>query len=233
MRRDVGVVIAAGGSGIRIGKEKQFLILAGRPVLQRCLDVFASLDDVAEVVVVCPADKCREGERVVGAWRSERQDFSVRVVEGGRRRQDSVRRGLEALTASRYVLVHDAARPLVLPSDVESLVAKIRETGAAAIGTRCSDSLKRVVDGVISAEIDRDGVWAVQTPQGAEIDRLRAAYAKADNEVEWTDEASLLRAAGVPVSLVKGSSGNMKITDPGDEVLVETILRGREAGFAD
>ena len=134
------------------------------------------------------------------------------------------------LELSRYVLVHDAARPLLLQSDVEKLLVVIRETGAAVIGHPSADSLKRVVDGSIVDEIDRRQVWSVQTPQGAEIERLRRAYAEVGDDREWTDEASLLRAAGVRVTPVEGSRGNMKITSPGDELLVEAILRGRGEG---
>ncbi len=230
MSRDAGVVIAAAGSGLRFRGRKQFIVLAGRPVLHHSLDAFAAVADLAEIVVVIPEDDLSVGEELVSIWKEKRTELPVRVIAGGPRRQDSVLLGIEALELSRYVLVHDAARPLLLQSDVENLLAVIRETGAAVIGHPSADSLKRVVDGSIVDEIDRRQVWSVQTPQGAEIERLRRAYATVGDDREWTDEASLLRAAGVRVTPVEGSRGNMKITSPGDELLVEAILRARAEG---
>ena len=231
MSRDAGVVIAAAGSGRRFRGRKQFLVLADRPVLHHSLDAFAAVADVAEIVVVVPEEDLSVGEELVNAWKEGRTDLDVRVTAGGPRRQDSVLLGIEALELSRYVLVHDAARPLLLPSDVEKLLAVIRKTGAAVIGYPSADSLKRVVDDTIVDEIDRGQVWAVQTPQGAEIERLRRAYAEVGEDREWTDEASLLRAAGVQVTPVEGSRGNMKITSPGDEREAEAILRARAASL--
>ena len=233
MSRDAGVVIAAAGSGLRFRGRKQFLVLADRPVLHHSLDAFASVADVAEIVVVIPEENLSVGEELVSAWKEERTELPVQVIAGGPRRQDSVLLGIEALEMSRYVMVHDAARPLLLRSDVEKLLAVIRETGAAVIGNPSADSLKRVVDGSIVDEIDRRQVWSVQTPQGAEIERLRRAYATVGDDREWTDEASLLRAAGVRVTPVEGSRGNMKITSPGDERLVDAILRARAASSED
>lgn len=230
MSRDTGVVIAAAGSGSRFGRRKQFLSLGGRPILHCSLDAFAAVRDVAELIVVCPAVALDRAQRIVDRWREgdprrRVEGPTIRVIAGGPRRQDSVFLGLEALQASRYVLVHDAARPLVRPGDVESLLDAVRETGAAAIGTPCSDSLKHVEDGLIQGEVDRTRIWAVQTPQGAEIERLRRAYAAVGARAEWTDEASLLRAAGVAVTPVEGWRGNMKVTTPGDQLLAEGILR--------
>ncbi len=229
MNPDTGVVLAAAGSGSRFGSRKQFGSLADRPILHYSLDVFAAVRDIAEVVVVCPPGEIDVGERLVDAWREEGGRPTIAVIAGGRRRQDSVLRGVEALEGSRYVLVHDAARPLVRPREVEDLLAAIRETGAAVIGTPCFDSVKRVAGGKIVEEIPREQVWTVQTPQGAEIECLREAYARVGGDGDWTDEASLLRAAGVPLSLVEGSRENIKITSPGDEVLAEAILRARAA----
>ncbi len=233
MSRDAGVVIAAAGSGLRFRERKQFIVLAGRPVLHHSLDAFAAVADIAEIVVVIPEDDLSVGEELVSIWKEKRTELPVRVIAGGTRRQDSVLLGIEALELSRYVLVHDAARPLLLQSDVEKLLVVIRETGAAVIGHPSADSLKRVVDGSIVDEIDRRQVWSVQTPQGAEIKRLLRAYAEVGDDREWTDEASLLRAAGVRVTPVEGSRGNMKITSPGDELLVEAILRARAASSED
>ena len=229
-RSATGVVLAAGGSGTRFGSLKQFMNLAGRPMLHWSLDAFALTTQVKEIVVVCPDMHLAEGEVLVGSWRAESDEATeVQVCAGGARRQDSVRCGLEALSDDiDIVLVHDAARPLVESSDVVTLIDTILADGAGVIGTPCFDSVKRVVDGGIAEEIPRDEVWTVQTPQGAERSRLIAAYERAGDS-DFTDESSLLRGAGERVTLVEGSRENIKVTRPGDERLAELILAARES----
>ena len=229
---DFGAVIAAAGSGSRFGGRKQFLQLAGRPILCYSLDTFADVPDVCQLVVVSSREDQEEARRVVAEWRSLRagkgeRRVPVAIVEGGARRQDSVRKGLDALDPStRYVLVHDAARPLILNDDVLRVVAAAREHGAAALGTPCHDSVKRVKGSVIVEELPRGDVWTVQTPQAALVEALRQAY-DAGVGTELTDEASALRACSVPVAVVEGSRENIKITRPGDERLAARILEAR------
>ena len=108
------------------------------------------------------------------------------------------------------------------------VIDAIRRHGAAAIGTPAQDSMKRVRDGTIVDEIPRDEVWTVQTPQGARLEDLIAAYSK-DPLIDWTDEASALRAMGMAVAVVEGSRENLKITRPGDEAMAERIIEGRRS----
>jgi 2-C-methyl-D-erythritol 4-phosphate cytidylyltransferase len=232
-RRDFGVVLAAAGSGSRFGARKQLLELAGRPVIHYSLDAFAACDAVAEIVVVAGGADLDALRELLAAWRGERPaaggTIGLQLIEGGARRQDSVRRGLAALPAAvEYVLVHDAARPLLRPADVESMVEATRRHGAAVLGTPCHDSVKRVRGGEIVDELPRAEVWTVQTPQAGRVLDLGAAYERA-GEQEMTDEASALRALGIRVALVEGSRDNIKITRPGDEVLAEALLRARRA----
>ena len=232
--RDFAVILAAAGAGRRFGGRKQFLRLLDRPVIHYSLDAFAEVRSIGQIVVVFAPEDLDQGTELVTAWRSSvppelRLDgLALKSVEGGARRQDSVRRGIDAVDAStRYALVHDAARPLIRPADVERLVAATRLHGAAVLGTPAWDSVKRVRGGEIVDEIPRDEVWTVQTPQAAEVVLLRKAYDS--TAVEMTDEASALRALGVRVALVEGSRENLKITRPGDEAAAEAFLRARRA----
>ncbi len=229
-RSSFGVVIAAGGAGRRFGRLKQFLPLLGRPLLEYSLDAFAGCDQVGEVIVVCPSAHLEEGRELLASWRRAKRvasSFRSDAVAGGGRRQDSVLAGLSALSASSvYALVHDAARPLLQASDVERLADAVREHGAAVLGTPSVDSVKRVSGGVIVDELDRETVWTVQTPQGAETAALIEAYAS-EPERDWTDETSALRARGVVAALVEGPRENLKITSPGDERLAEMLLAAR------
>ena len=229
MSGDTGIILAAGGMGRRFGGLKQFLTLADRPIIEYSLDAIAVLDDVAEVVVVLPASHLKEGQRVIDGWRARRRscDLEFTLAEGGLRRQDSVLRGLESLTTSpRYALIHDAARPLITSAEIAAVLSACRTSGSAVLATACSDSLKRVVDGVIVEEVPRDGLWAVQTPQGAETRILLDAFTR-HGDADWTDDVSMLRAAGAASVAVEGSRENIKITSPGDQRLAEAILRSR------
>ncbi len=237
--RDFAVILAAAGAGRRFGARKQLLELLGRPMIHHSLDVFASVYDVLQIVLVMAPEDLEGGARIVASWRassgqhSSRDDLIMTLVAGGARRQDSVRRGLDRISSSaKYVLVHDAARPLLTREEVGRMVEATRREGASVLGTPALDSVKRVVDGEIVEELARDQVWLVQTPQSAVVETLRRAY-DAAGDTEMTDEASALRRIGVRVALVEGSRENLKITKRGDEALAEAILRARrESGPA-
>jgi 2-C-methyl-D-erythritol 4-phosphate cytidylyltransferase len=240
MKADVGVIVPAAGSGRRFGGKKQFLALAGRPVLYYSLDVFSGIEDVASITVVLPREDMRQGGELVDAWREESHGsledrghpsrLSIHVVEGGARRQDSVLNGILALAKSaEFALVHDAARPLLLAVDARSVIRSMREHGAAVLGAPSHDSVKRVKNGVIVEEIPREEVWTVQTPQGARAAVLREAYERGSGQ-DFTDESSALRALGASVALVVGSRENMKLTSSDDAKLLERILESRRIG---
>jgi 2-C-methyl-D-erythritol 4-phosphate cytidylyltransferase/2-C-methyl-D-erythritol 2,4-cyclodiphosphate synthase len=233
--QDTGLVLAAAGSGSRFDGQKQFLEIAGRAVVHRSLDAFA-VDSLVEVVAVFPEADLERGRALLRSWREAAGAKAGRLrrlegIAGGNRRQDSILLGLERLSRDvSFVLVHDAARPLIRAEDVERVLAAAREHGAAAIGTPVSDSIKRVGDGgVIVEDLPRKDVWTVQTPQAARLADLRAAYSSA-LDFEWTDEASVLRHSGIQVRLVEGSRDNLKITLPGDEDRAEALVRSRDPG---
>jgi 2-C-methyl-D-erythritol 4-phosphate cytidylyltransferase len=231
-RRDVGVVIAAAGGGLRFGGRKALLHLAGRPLVLHSLSTFASLAEVREVVIAAPADDLLSVRERVERWREGRSsaagggDFPrVSVVAGGARRQDSVRLGLDTLSPeAHWVLVHDAARPLVDPGDVQKVIAAVREAGAAVLGHPATDSVKEEKEGFVLGDLPRGRIWLVQTPQGASRELLGRAY-EAQDQGEVTDEAGLLSRAGARVRLVLGKRTNIKITFPEDLALAELILK--------
>jgi 2-C-methyl-D-erythritol 4-phosphate cytidylyltransferase len=229
MRAGFGAVIAAAGSGVRFGAKKQFIELAGRPLLHYSLDAFAALEESLEIIVVAAAEDVERAGALLAAWEGPRGGrLRPRAIEGGARRQDSVRRGIEALAGSvEWALVHDAARPLVRPEDVRRVMEAVREHGAAAIGYQASDSLKEERGGKAVRGLDRGRIWQVQTPQGARLDLLLAAYAALAPGDVRTDEAAVLEAIGVEARLVSGSRENIKVTEPGDEALAEFWLRRR------
>jgi len=231
IERDVGVVIAAAGAGSRIGRRKAFLELRGRPLLHYSLAAFARVEEVLEMAVVVNRDDLEKARSSIREWEEAagapgRDLPRITATPGGERRQDSVWRGMEALSAgTRWILVHDAARPLILPEDIRHMIAAVREHGAAVIGHPSSDSIREVSGGFISRDLDRERVWAVQTPQGARADKLRRAFRMGiESRLEVTDEVGLLLSSGIPVRLVQGERTNIKVTYPEDLLVAGLIL---------
>jgi len=152
------------------------------------------------------------------------------VVPGGAHRQDSVRAGLERLSAeTRYVAVHDAARPLVTPEQIERVFALARQHGAAALAEPITDTLKRADENrFVTGGVAREGLYAMQTPQIFSRDLLVAAYASvAANKLSITDEVSAVEHLGAKVLLVPNEEFNVKITYPRDLLLAQSALTRR------
>lgn len=222
MGAKVGVVIVAAGSGTRMGRPKQFLPLAGRPVCEWALKAFLDCPEVAKVALVMTAENVAEhGARL----RSER----VAVVEGGATRMGSVQNGFKALPADvDVVAVHDGARPLVTPQVIRATVAQALLSGAAVAAVPAKDTLKRAAaDRVVAETPDRAAFWQAQTPQTYRRDVLAGALERFAHEAGATDESQLVERAGHKVTLVEASYENIKITTPEDLVTAEALLRAR------
>ncbi len=232
--RDVGVVIPAAGFGVRLGRQKTFLELLGRPLLHYTLRAFSLVEEVLEIAVAVRPEDLEMTRDWVQSWiQGIKPDLphgdapSIIPVSGGSRRQDSVWLGFQALSPrSRWILVHDAARPLIQPEDIQSVIAAVRESGAAVLGHPATDSVKEEKDGFVARELHRGQVWAVQTPQAASAELLRRAFEEGRRSgLEVTDEVGLLVSRGTPVRLVEGKRTNIKITFPEDAALAEFLMR--------
>jgi len=221
--RDVGVVIPAGGSGRRMGGlRKQYLELAGEPVLLRALRPFLEHPSVAAVVIALPADDAA----LPPEWLRD-VDERVRLVAGGAERADSVRRALEQVPETiRRVLVHDAARPLVTRQVIDRTLAAVAEGQGAIAAVRIADTVKEVdAQGGIVATRDRSRLWRAQTPQAFPRDLLVAAYrAAAEEGMGATDDAALVERIGGRVVVVDGDVANLKVTTPADVAIAEALL---------
>ncbi len=209
-------MLVAGGEGTRFGGRKQFLHLLGQPSVQHCITAARTVTD--DVVLVVPHDLAHEP--VEGAH----------VVAGGATRSASVRAGLALIPAdAEIILIHDAARPAASAELFAAVVAAV-EGGADAVipGISLADTIKVVqdsVDGrVVVSTPDRATLVAVQTPQGFKAPLLFAAHASL---AEATDDAALVEAMGARVQVIEGELGNLKITSPGDLVLLEASLNAR------
>jgi len=222
----VWAVVPAAGQGVRMGRKKQGLMLAGLPVLRWTLDVFEATAGVSGVVVTVPADDLDSWQRRLAGCRKVRA-----VVAGGAERQESVRLGLEAVPVDvAWVAVHDGVRPCITPELVERVIAEARLHGAAIAALPVIETVKRGMDGWVKETVERDGLWAVQTPQVFGAAALREAHRRAAAEgVRGTDDAALVERLGHPVRLVPGLPENVKITRPDDLVLAEALLARRAA----
>lgn len=219
-------VIVAAGSSRRAGFDKLAAPLAGEPVLCRSVQAFVEAG-CACVVVVCP----KERWQTVGLADAT-YPVPVLRVDGGAERQDSVAAGLAALpTDTRWVAVHDGARPLITPQGIRDCMAAAAQTGAAACAHPVVDTLKRVdADGLsLPEKVSRDCLWGMETPQIFDIALLRRAYdCVAEQGLVVTDEVSAMETLGIPTRLVQVGP-NLKITLPGDLELAELIFNNRSA----
>jgi 2-C-methyl-D-erythritol 4-phosphate cytidylyltransferase len=203
-----------------MGFDKLASPLARIPVLRRTLAAFLAADSIAEIVVVCPEER----------WELLGGGFSkpVKRVDGGADRQDSVMAGLAALSAQTgLVAVHDGARPLVAPADIDRCVAAALEFRAAALARRVTETLKRSDAADFSAgAVSRENLWFMETPQVFDVPLLLEAYeAVAAQGLAVTDEVSAMEAIGVQVKFIESIQPNLKITTPADLALAEALLR--------
>jgi 2-C-methyl-D-erythritol 4-phosphate cytidylyltransferase/2-C-methyl-D-erythritol 2,4-cyclodiphosphate synthase len=224
-----GVVIPAGGVGSRFGHvlPKQFLDLAGLPILVRTCRAFLDLEEIRSLVVAAPADYLQQTVDLLHTHLTARQTDRIGVTVGGVTRQDSVRAGLNMLPPEiGLVLVHDAARPLVERATILRCLHGAAQFGAVIAAVPVKDTLKNVLHaGIIAGTLDRTGLWQAQTPQAAQRSLLEQAFARADRtHFIGTDEASLLEAAGIQVRVVEGSERNLKVTRPADLPVAAALL---------
>ncbi len=221
----VGVIIAGGGSGRRMGAAtpKQFLPVGGVPILERTVGIFERMRGISDIVVVAPAGFLLRARRLI-----RKAGFSkvIAVVAGGPERQDSVWLGLQAFSRKPdIVLVHDAVRPFVSARAIREVIREAERHGGAALAVRVTDTVK-VGAGFFVRTLQRERLWAVQTPQGFQFELLLKAHRSARKaRFSGTDEASLAERVGIPVRIVEGDYRNTKITTREDLKLAELKLK--------
>jgi 2-C-methyl-D-erythritol 4-phosphate cytidylyltransferase len=215
-------ILVAGGKGLRMGTDlpKQFLTLAGKPVLMHTLEAFQKADASTVLILVLPMN-----QQAFWADLCVRHGFKVphRLADGGVTRFDSVRNGLEKVEDNGLIAVHDGVRPLVSAELIRRCFQAAASEGAVVPVHEVSESLRKV-EGKGSRAVDRSLYRAVQTPQTFQSDILRKAYEQ-DYRGTFTDDAAVVEAAGYHISLVEGIPENIKITTPLDLLLAEQLLK--------
>lgn len=220
-------IIVAAGRGTRMGSgvEKLFLELAGEPVIAHTWRRFEETSCVDEIVLVVRPEN-RDAFREI----AQREGFqkTCRWADGGAERQDSVWNGLQAVSAETHVVaIHDGARPCVRPETIEAAIEAARVHGAAVVASKLTDTVKESADGeVVSRHLDRDRLWAVQTPQAFRLEVIKRALETARQMGKvFTDDTAACELMGQPIRLVPTTRPNPKVTTPGDLPAIESLLR--------
>jgi 2-C-methyl-D-erythritol 4-phosphate cytidylyltransferase len=221
----LSAIIVAAGSSERMGFDKLFALVSGRPVIAHTIAAFENTKCVDEIILVGRPDSLSELGKVVGKPTKVKQ-----IVAGGAERSDSVRAGLEHVDPkSDFVAVHDAARPMITPEKIERVFGVARTGGAATLAEPINDTLKRVdADLAVKESVDRSGIYGMQTPQVFARKILEEAYdLVAKKKIVVTDEVSAVELLGHKIILVPNHDFNFKITYPRDLPLAEFVLKQR------
>ena len=217
-------VVVAAGSGRRMGFDKLLAPLAGKPVLQWSLEAFAAAGEIDEIIVVTPEERL--------AQLTLPSSKPVTRVDGDRERAFSVMRGLDAVASSSHVAVHDGARPLIDPGQIDNVVRAAHTHRAAVLARKVTETMKRAddADEFTASDVSRDGLWIMETPQAFALDLLRQAYTEAEAQgLVVTDEVSAAGVLNVPTKLVENPTPNLKITVPQDLAVAEAILNSNRS----
>jgi len=229
----VAAIIVAAGKGIRMqdSLRKQYLPLAGLPIIAQTLIVFGGCDLIDHIYLVVPQDDfdfCRDNilarSKLVG---------NVTLVAGGDRRQESVYRGLRQIDAGcSIVVIHDGVRPFVQPDQIAACINGARKFGSCILGVPAYDTLKQVDrSGNIVNTIPRDAIWLAQTPQAFRFELIKKAHDQACLDgYQGTDDASLVERMGLAVRIIRGSRGNIKITNQEDLKMARALFDKSRGG---
>ncbi|WP_042353733.1 2-C-methyl-D-erythritol 4-phosphate cytidylyltransferase [Bacillus rubiinfantis] len=223
------VIIPAAGQGKRMGagKNKLLLELEGIPVLVHTIKVFeadAACTGITLAIHPHDEDGCR------ALVEHYQLDKVCGFVHGGKERQHSIYNALKTVKGTGIILVHDGARPFIRRETIQRLVEQAEKAGATIVAVPAKDTMKKVKNGVVESTVERESLWAIQTPQAFRADLLLKAYQKAaaDNYI-GTDDASLVERLGHPIAIVEGDYDNIKLTTPEDLYFAEAILKKRKS----
>jgi len=219
----IGAVIVAAGSGLRFGEKKQFKLLGEKPLYLYSLQQFIGCSLIDDIVLVVPTELQDTISTEVSMLKHK-----IKVVIGGKLRQDSVSVGIDRLSPEcKIVCVHDAARPFISHDLIRKVIDSCNTNDGAVAAMPAHDTVKEINtnNNRINRTIPRENIWLAQTPQAFSLSQLKKAllYAK-QNKIAVTDEAALMEKLNYNIVVVEGNSDNFKITTQGDWKLAELML---------
>jgi 2-C-methyl-D-erythritol 4-phosphate cytidylyltransferase len=214
-------IIVAGGAGTRMGANlpKQFMLLKGKPVIYYSIKTFLDAYDDLQIILVLPSEYINTGNEIINGYFDKKR---IQITAGGETRFQSVKNGLALVEEESIIFVHDGVRCLLTKELIHRCYQKALETGTAIPAIASKDSI-RLLKREESAAFDRNKVMLIQTPQTFQSKILLPAF-KTDYKDEFTDEATVVEASGIKVSLVEGEENNIKITRPGDLFVAEKLI---------
>jgi 2-C-methyl-D-erythritol 4-phosphate cytidylyltransferase len=219
-------IIVAAGSATRFGgdKPKQFLEIAGKPVVVHALERFEFCPQIDQIILVLPAAEIENFREIAASFDLKKL---VKIIAGGTTRAASVWNGLAAIDAesAEIIAVHDGARPLVSVSEILRTIEKARESGAACLVAGVTDTIKEISGDKIARTVNRASLRRALTPQCFRYEILKRAFEANDFKHSATDESFLVEQIGVAVSIVEGGAQNIKITHAEDLILAESLLK--------
>lgn len=221
----VSVIIVAAGSGVRLGTKtpKAFVKINGLPLLEYSLKAFQGCKGINEMILVKPPS-----HRINGSSLFDKYPKLTAIVSGGKERLDSVRAGINMISPdSGIVLIHDAARPLIEPGQIESVIRMVKKHGAAVLASPVTDTIKKVSSGRITGTLDRSQLWKAQTPQGFKTSVLGKSHFNQKNTAV-TDDSQLVEMMNGKVYIVPGDDKNIKITTPIDLEIATWLLKKKK-----
>jgi len=221
------IIVAAGASRRMQGRDKLWTPLAGRITLAHTIDVFEASPLIANIVLVSSNERLADTSALCN---NEGWHKIAAIVPGGARRQDSVCAELDALATAapttQWVMIHDAARPLVTPAILEAGLIAARQYQAATAAVPVKDTIKLLQEGRVMATLDRSQLWAIQTPQVFSFPLIQQAHHSSAAREDVTDDATLVEQLGHPVAIFPGAYTNIKITTQDDLFLAEAFIQG-------
>ncbi len=215
-------IIVAGGTGSRMKGEvpKQFMLLNGKPVIMYSIEAFFAYDPTVEIILVIHPDYLSVWKQLTGEFKIS---IPFKVAEGGQTRFDSVKNGLKLIEDDGFVAVHDAARPVINAAFLRKLFLAALTYGSAIPVVPVTDTI-RIIDGDTSHQQDRTFLRAIQTPQVFKVSELQRAYIQ-PYQPGFTDDGSVMEAAGFPLHLSEGRPENIKITHLQDITVAESLIK--------
>ena len=214
-------IIVAGGTGSRMKGDvpKQFMLLGGKPVILYSIEAFYNTDPEIQIFLVLHPEYQEY-------WKQLSKDFKItiptKIARGGETRFESVKNGLDCIEGEGYVAIHDAARPVINAAFIKKIFAEAEKYGSAMPGIALNETI-RIIEGDDTRQLDRTVLRAMQTPQVYKVSELKEAY-KLPFTPFFTDDASVMQFAGIPLHLTDGRPGNIKITHASDLAVAEALL---------
>ncbi len=210
------LILLAGGKGHRFGAKvpKQFLIFNGKALARHSFDLFVTIKEIREIIIVCPT-----------AYRSYFPTSpNIKFATPGKERQDSLENGFHQLSSkTNFILTHDAARPLIRKAEVLALMQEGIKTGAATLGTKVTSTIKSTCpEGTVTKTLERSSLWNIQTPQLLKYSLLKEGLQLLKTKPHTlTDDVSIAELLNHPVQIIEGRDDNLKVTTPADLTLLK------------